>query len=96
MGENFRVAVWRRKVGRPAAAFGSIVQPRPPPASARPSPGGASRRCCLLFGACRVVPALVATGLPLAREARTQSEQLDRRVEQWGPTSRTISIASWN
>jgi two-component SAPR family response regulator len=36
----------------------------------------------LLFGASLMVPALVATGLLLAREARTQSEQLDRRVEQ--------------
>jgi hypothetical protein len=29
-----------------------------------------------------VVPALVATGLLLAREARTQSERFDRRVVQ--------------
>jgi hypothetical protein len=36
----------------------------------------------LLFGACPMVPALVATGLLLAREARTQSEQLDPRIEQ--------------
>jgi hypothetical protein len=36
----------------------------------------------LLFGASLMVPALVATGLLLAREARTQPEQLDLRVEQ--------------
>ena len=82
--------------GRPAAAFGSIVQPRLPPASARPVTGWRLGTLLLLFGAYPVVPALVAAGLRLGREACTQSEQLDRRVEQTAATLRTISIASRN
>lgn len=36
----------------------------------------------LAFAASLVIPALVATGLLLVRDARLQSEQMDRRVEQ--------------
>jgi two-component sensor histidine kinase len=50
--------------------------------SARPAGGLRLATLLLLFGASLVVPTLVATGLLLVREARTQSEQLDRRVEQ--------------
>ena len=53
-----------------------------PDSAARPATGWRLATLLLLFGASLMVPALVATGLLLAREARTQSEQLDRRVEQ--------------
>jgi len=53
-----------------------------PSFAARPAGGLRLATLLLLFGASLVVPALVATGLLLLREARTQSEQLDRRVEQ--------------
>ncbi|MEA2811038.1 MAG: hypothetical protein QOJ17_5179, partial [Rhodospirillaceae bacterium] len=52
------------------------------PASARPAGGLRLATLLLLFGASLVVPTLVATGLLLEREARTQTEQLERRVEQ--------------
>ena len=60
----------------PAAA------PDTAPASARPAGGLRLATLLLLFGASLVVPTLVATGLLLEREARTETEQLERRVEQ--------------
>ena len=82
MGENFLVAARRRKVGRPEPHSARSVQPRPParfrPSRHRVAPGDAVvavRRLPGGAGARRDRPLL-------AREARTQSEQLDRRVEQ--------------
>jgi PAS domain S-box-containing protein len=74
--------VWRlgrlRSDGRqPRSAESSSLD-----SAARPATGWRLATLLLLFGASLMVPALVATGLLLAREARTQSEQLDRRVEQ--------------
>ena len=63
--------------------------PDSPPLAARPAGGLRLATLLLLFGASLVVPALLATGLLLVREARTQSEQLDRRVEQVGAISPT-------
>ncbi|HTG19256.1 MAG TPA: hypothetical protein VK681_04385 [Reyranella sp.] len=51
-----------------------------PDSAAGPATGWRLATLLLLFGGSLMVPALVATGLLLAREARTQSEQLDHRV----------------
>ena len=60
----------------------AAATPDRPPLASRPASGLRLATLLLLFGASLVVPALLATGLLLVREARTQSEQLDRRVEQ--------------
>ena len=47
-----------------------------------PPRGWRLRTLLLAFAATLVIPALVATGLLLVRDARLQREQIDRRVEQ--------------
>ena len=77
------------RVGRSAAGFGGTGQPASRfhrdaqrRACFRPAGGLRLATLLLLFGASLVVPTLVATGLLLEREARTETEQLERRVEQ--------------
>jgi hypothetical protein len=83
------VAFGDGRVGRSAAGFGGTGQPASRfhrdaqrRACFRPAGGLRLATLLLLFGASLVVPTLVATGLLLEREARTETEQLERRVEQ--------------
>ena len=59
-----------------------VATPDSPQSAVRPGSGLRLATLLLLFGASLVVPALMATGLLVAREAQRESGQLERRVEQ--------------